>query len=98
MARRPVSDLQTYALPAEPLEDGWGDKWDNDALEYRFERFGLRLKNGSTGYSVINIRTGAIVSLPMIDYEAFNRSREEICELISDLESAEVMLREQLSE
>ena len=31
-------------LPDEPLTDGWSHKWDDEALDYRFGRFGLALK------------------------------------------------------
>ena len=52
MAR--LFDVDTFdltVLPDEPLNNGWAHKWDDDALDYRFERFGLAPKRGSKGIS-----------------------------------------------
>lgn len=96
MAHFPIDDRESYLLPAEPLRDGWGEKWDDDALELRFERFGLILKKNSRGYTVINASTGNPLTLPPIGYEAVDSSRGDICELIEDLELAEEAKRTQV--
>lgn len=98
MEHLPLDETEGFTLPAEPLQDGWGEKWDDDALELRFERFGLKFKKTSKGYSVIKDCTGKPLSLPLIGYEAVDRPRQDISELIEDLELAEVVKRIQLRE
>jgi hypothetical protein len=104
MARSPgarrvavVPELGSFTMPDRPLENGWAQVWDDDALEYRLERFGLQLKKTSQGYNILNRSTGKHVSLPLIGYEALHQLRAEICEFIEDLELAETIKRSQQS-
>nr|ALS91014.1 MetaGeneMark_Unknown Function [uncultured bacterium] len=83
-------------LPDEPLVNGWAHKWDDDALDYRFERFGLALKRSLQGYSIVHATTENILTLQDIAYKAIDRSFSEICEVLQDLEIAEILKRRQL--
>lgn len=83
-------------LPEEPLVDGWVHKWDDASLDYRFERYGLALKSGPGGYSILHSITGKPLTVPELDYEAVDRPFVEICEVLLDLEIAEILKRKLL--
>jgi hypothetical protein len=82
----------TLVLPSEPLQDGWAERWDNDALEIRLERFGLRLKKGANGYTIHYASSGNPISIPPFDARR-DCSHKEVCEFVEDLELAERLKR-----
>ena len=84
-------DSDNFAMPAEPLQDGWAERWDDDALDIRLERFGLRLKKGGNGYTIRYAGSGNSVSVPPFD--ARNCSHNDVCEFVEDLELAERVKR-----
>lgn len=80
-------------LPEEPPIDGWSHKWDDEALDFRFDRFGLTLNRGLNGSSIVHSLTGNVLELPELDYKALDLSFTEICEVLQDLEIAEILKR-----
>lgn len=80
----------TLAMPSEPLQDGWAERWDDDALEIRLERFGLKLKKGAntTRYA----SSGNRVSIPPFDARR-PCSYKDVCEFVEDIELAERLKR-----
>ena len=80
-------------LPDEPLTDGWANKWDDEALEYRFDRFGLGLNRGSKGMAIVHSVTRNVLELPELDFRAVDLSLKEMCDVLQDLEIAEILKR-----
>jgi hypothetical protein len=98
MFRLPISQSELFNLPDEPLMDGWGEKWDDDALAVRLERFGLKLKKSAKGYTVVKASTGNPVAFPTLGYEAVDRPHHDICNLLEDFELAEAVKRQLMDE
>jgi hypothetical protein len=84
--------LDTLAMPGEPLQDGWAQRWDDDALEIRLERFGLKLKKGAKGYTIRYTRSGNLVLIPPFDARR-PCSHKDVCEFVEDIELAERLKR-----
>ena len=80
-------------LPDEPLTDGWADKWEEEALEFRFDRFGLALKRGPKGMTIVHSITRNVLELPELEFRAVDLSFSEVCDVLRDLEIAEILKR-----
>ena len=86
-----IGDSDSFLMPIEPLQDGWGEKWDDEALDYRLSRFGLRLQEKMEGYSVVFATSGNPLSLLDMNYSGC--SHNDVCDLVQDLELTERLKR-----
>jgi hypothetical protein len=82
----------TLVLPREPLQDGLAERWHDDAVEIRLERFGLKLKKGANGYTIRYASSGNLVPVPPFDARP-HCSHKDVCEFVEDIELAERLKR-----
>jgi hypothetical protein len=79
-------------MPSQSLQDGWAERWDEDALEIRVERSGLKLKKGANGYTIRYASSGYLVPIPPFDARR-PCSHKDVCEFVEDIELAERLKR-----